>query len=65
MEKNVLSEVDQIKYLFGYKAGKVISEQVTTTDSVSQQGPEQTMVKTSDGKVIKFPFIKNQEDLDK
>ena len=65
MEKNVLSEVDQIKYLFGYKVGKVISEQITTTDSVSQQGPEQTMVKTSDGKVIKFPFIKNQEDLDK
>jgi hypothetical protein len=65
MEKNVLSEVDQIKYLFGYKAGKVISEQITTTDSVSQQGPEQTMVKTSDGKVVKFPFIKNQEDLDK
>lgn len=27
MERNILSEIDQIKYLFGYKAGKVISEQ--------------------------------------
>jgi hypothetical protein len=29
MEKNILSEIDQMKYLFGYKPGKVISEQVT------------------------------------
>ena len=27
MEKNVLSEISQMKYLFDYKAGKVISEQ--------------------------------------
>ena len=27
MEKNILSEIDQMKYLFGYKPGKVISEQ--------------------------------------
>jgi len=30
MKKEVLSEIDQMKYLFGYKAGKVISEQTTT-----------------------------------
>jgi hypothetical protein len=29
MEKNILSEIDQMKYLFGYKPGKVISEQAT------------------------------------
>jgi hypothetical protein len=27
MKKNVLNEIDQMKYLFGYKPGKVISEQ--------------------------------------
>jgi hypothetical protein len=27
MKKEILSEIDQMKYLFGYKAGKVISEQ--------------------------------------
>ncbi len=30
MKKEVLSEIDQMKYLFGYKAGKVISEQTAT-----------------------------------
>ena len=30
MKKEVLSEINQMKYLFGYKAGKVISEQTTT-----------------------------------
>jgi hypothetical protein len=36
MEKNILSEIDQMKYLFGYKAGKVISEQTQPTGSVQQ-----------------------------
>lgn len=36
MEKNILSEIDQIKYLFGYKAGKVISEQTTPSANVQQ-----------------------------
>ena len=29
MKKNLLNELNQMKYLFGYKAGKVISEQNT------------------------------------
>jgi hypothetical protein len=39
MRKEILSEIDQMKYLFGYKAGKVISEQVQPTSSgnVSQE----------------------------
>jgi hypothetical protein len=36
MERNILSEIDQIKYLFGYKAGKVISEQTTPSGNVQQ-----------------------------
>jgi len=36
MEKNILSEIDQIKYLFGYKAGKVISEQTKPSSDVQQ-----------------------------
>ena len=36
MEKSILSEIDQIKYLFGYKAGKVISEQTSPQANVQQ-----------------------------
>lgn len=33
MKENVISEINQMKYLFGYKAGKVISEQVQPTNN--------------------------------
>ena len=36
MEKNILNEIDQMKYLFGYKAGKVISEQTQPTQPNSK-----------------------------
>jgi len=60
MEKNVLSEVDQIKYLFGYKAGKVISEQVTPTtppSSGTTSGDTKPEFATIEGVVYKLPGI--------
>jgi len=71
MENNILNEeLNQMKYLFGYKPGKVISEQTTPTPSptpTKTQGPGEVIVKAWDGKdrTIKFPFIKNQEMFDK
>lgn len=61
MKKNVISEINQMKYLFGYKAGKVISEQVqpTTTGDTKPQGFTDT-----DGTVYKFPGINDQAKLD-
>lgn len=44
MKKNLLNELNQMKYLFGYKAGKVISEQETPSGanlSVSGETKEQ------------------------
>lgn len=39
MSKNILNEeLNQMKYLFGYKAGKVISEQTQPTPQTSAQG---------------------------
>ena len=60
MEKNVLSEVDQIKYLFEYKAGKVISEQVTPTtppSSGTTSGDTKPEFATIEGVVYKLPGI--------
>lgn len=48
MEKNILSEIDQMKYLFSYKAGKVISE---------QDNPTKPSFATIDGVVYKLPGI--------
>lgn len=33
MKKNLLNEINQIKFMFGYKAGKVLSEQEENDDS--------------------------------
>ena len=61
MKKEVLSEIDQMKYLFGYKAGKVISEQtsITSTGDTKPQG-----FTDSDGTVYKFPGIGDQTKLE-
>lgn len=40
MKKEVLSEIDQMKYLFGYKPGKVISEQVTPAPEIPANAPQ-------------------------
>jgi hypothetical protein len=37
MEKNILNEIDQMKYLVNYKAGRVISEQIKPSETVSEQ----------------------------
>lgn len=37
MEKNILNEIDQIKYLVNYKAGRVISEQIKPSETISEQ----------------------------
>lgn len=37
MEKNILNEIDQMKYLVNYKAGRVISEQIKPFETVSEQ----------------------------
>ena len=50
MKKEVLSEISQMKYLFGYKPGKVISEQ---TKPVSPQ-PEKGVVETPEQKNLNF-----------
>ncbi len=60
MKKEVLSEIDQMKYLFGYKAGKVISEQANApvTADTKPQG-----FTNEDGLVYKFPGIADQAKL--
>jgi len=37
MEKNILSEINQMKYLVNYKAGRVISEQEQPSETISEQ----------------------------
>jgi hypothetical protein len=37
MEKNIINEIDQMKYLVNYKAGKVISEQIRPSETISEQ----------------------------
>ena len=37
MEKNILNEIDQIKYLVNYKTGRVISEQIKPSETISEQ----------------------------
>ena len=37
MEKRVISEINQMKYLVNYKAGRVISEQIRPSETVSEQ----------------------------
>ena len=56
MEKNILNEIDQMKYLFGYKAGKVISEQVNPT-TPPQTGETKPSFATINGVVYKLPGI--------
>ena len=56
MEKNILNEIDQMKYLFGYKAGKVISEQVNPT-TPSQTGETKPSFTEIEGVVYKLPGI--------
>ena len=59
MEKNILSETDQMKYLFGYKAGKVISEQATPPPPPAggQSGETKPEFATIEGEVYKLPGI--------
>jgi hypothetical protein len=52
MHKEILSEINQMKYLFGYKAGKVISEQAVPTTGTTQ--PQKNS--------YKLDIIKNDED---
>jgi len=52
MRKEILSEINQMKYLFGYKAGKVISEQAVPTTGTT---PTQN-------RSYKLDIIKNDED---
>lgn len=61
MEKNVLSEISQMKYLFGYKAGVVISEQIKT-DMTGDTKP--TGFTNADGILYKFPGIGDQAKLE-
>lgn len=56
MEKNILNEIDQMKYLFGYKPGKVISEQVNPT-TPSQNGETKPSFTEIEGVVYKLPGI--------
>lgn len=51
MKKEVLSEIDQMKYLFGYKAGKVISEQTATAKT------DESNFFVDDGITYKLPII--------
>jgi len=60
MEKNVLSEISQMKYLFDYKAGKVISEQIEPKDS-----KEEMVFFTDDGVAYKLPGITDLAKKDK
>jgi len=60
MEKNVLSEISQMKYLFDYKAGKVISEQTVPNNS-----KEEMDFFTDGGITYKLPGITNSDKRDK
>jgi hypothetical protein len=40
MKKELLSELSQMKYMFGYKPGKVISEQTKPVTPVPNKGPQ-------------------------
>jgi hypothetical protein len=55
MEKNILSEIDQMKYLFGYKAGKVLSEQ---TVPVSAQSIWKELKNSIEGMGTSLPKLK-------
>lgn len=62
MDKKILKEeLNQMKYLFGYRAGKVISEQSTPTGDTKQE----TQYFTKDGFTYKFPGITDEIKLDK
>lgn len=60
MEKNVLSEISQMKYLFDYKAGKVISEQDVKNNSKEEMG-----FFTHEGITYKLPGITDLVKRDK
>lgn len=59
MEKKVLSEISQIKYLFDYQAGKVISEQNV------QPSKDETEFFTDGGVAYKLPGITDLAKKDK
>jgi hypothetical protein len=66
MKKEILNELDQMKYLFGYKAGKVISEQEKPAPVVVGGSKEETPFFTDpSGVVYRFPGITDQAKLDK
>ena len=44
MEKNILNEIESIKYLLGYKRGVVISEQTTVSGNDLENIPDETPV---------------------
>jgi len=44
MEKNILNEIDGMKYLLGYKRGVVISEQTTISGADLENIPDETPV---------------------
>jgi hypothetical protein len=44
MEKNILNEIDGMKYLLGYKRGVVISEQTTISGNELENLPDETPV---------------------
>jgi hypothetical protein len=44
MEKNILNEIDGMKYLLGYKRGVVISEQTTISGNDLENLPDETPV---------------------
>ena len=48
MRKNLLNEIDQMKYLFGYKPGKVISEQTNKPDQDLEKEYEQGVLELLD-----------------
>jgi hypothetical protein len=65
MKKEVLNELDQMKYLFGYKAGKVISEQTKPPVQTGGTKDETQFFKDESGVVYKFPGITDQAKLEK
>jgi peptidoglycan hydrolase-like protein with peptidoglycan-binding domain len=44
MEKNILNEIESMKYLLGYKRGVVISEQTTVSGNDLENIPDETPV---------------------
>ena len=55
MEKNILSEIDQMKYLFGYKPGKVISEQ--SVPAVMTKASTSTLEKSQGNSSVEAKLI--------